>query len=95
MDILRQRLQEALEENRKIDVCTGNSGWIGVPTYVDDEYVEVLSVIASKEGEGAECTVTRWIVRINKIHALAILPEVWDAKRLAEIPTLGKESPRE
>lgn len=86
MSILRQRLQQALNDGRKVNLCTGSCGWIGLPTYLDDEYVELSAVIASTSGEGVECSVTNWIVRIDKIHAMSIFTEVWDVRRLNELP---------
>lgn len=88
MSILRQRLQQALDEGKRVDLCTGNSGWVGLPIYLDDEHVELLAVITHKDGESVECNVTSWIVRIDKIHALSIITEAWDIKRLNEIPTI-------
>lgn len=93
MDILRKRLQQALDEGRRVDICTGSSGWVGLPIHLDDEYVELIAFTTEKEeDEAAEYDVTNWIVKIDQIHAFAIVTETWDSKRLNSIPTIGDES---
>lgn len=95
MSILRKRLQQALEYGLKVKVQTTGSGWTGIPTHLDDEFLELSFISVTTEESGVEAASTAWILRLSAIEAIALATEVWDINRLSEIPTLGKELPRE
>lgn len=95
MDILRQRLQQAIEEGANLTIETSNETWLGTPIYLDKEWIEVLVVSVGDNDGKIEGEHQAWLIRLDRIEAIAAPAERWNARRLAEIPTLGKESPRE
>lgn len=82
MTRLEQKLKEALDNGLYIWVEVENSRWNGIPTYLDADFLEI-SCLGSCEVKGTtESYTTNWLIRINRITAVAYPTQTWDQERL-------------
>ena len=83
MSILKKRLQEALENGRKVEIEVGSKGWHGRIIYLDHEWVELLALTVDESDSGElEGTRQTWLIKLNQIDTMAYPAETWDAARL-------------
>lgn len=88
MSILRQRLQQALDEGSSLTLETNGETWIGSPTYLDDEWVEILCVTTFDYDGAVKGKRQAWLIRLDRIDAIAAPCETWDMERFGELPTV-------
>lgn len=82
-NLLYQRLEDALQQGRKLWIETNNDSFSGIPIHLDREFVELLSLTGPEEEDGDDESYksTTWLIRLAQIEAVAYPTEHWPAER--------------
>jgi|GEM_PF-1243497 len=95
-NLLYRRLEDALQQGRKVWLETNNDSFSGIPIHLDREFVELLSLAGPDEDESDDSSYksTTWLLRLARIEAIAYPTEHWPAERfdnlLAEDGTISE-----
>jgi hypothetical protein len=81
---IHQRLEEALQQGLEVRIKVADSGFIGVPIYLDDEFVELVYLYVKEDEDDQDeepYARTVWLIRLAEIKAVAIT-QPWSRQRL-------------
>jgi hypothetical protein len=92
IDLLYQRLEEALQGGSKIHLETVNDSYTGTPVHLDHKFVEIVIFSSSRDDDGDECHKrTAWLIRLSHISAIAYPTEAWSKERLEDLMEKEKQ----
>jgi hypothetical protein len=92
IDLLYQRLDEALQQGSKVHIETMNDSYTGIPVHLDHKFVEIVIFSSSRDDEGDEFHKrTAWIIRLAHISAVAYPTEAWSKERLEDLIEIEKQ----
>lgn len=86
-NLLNQRLQDALQQGRKVQIETSGDAFAGIPIHLDSEFVElfVLSTPVGEEEEEPPYTRNTWLIRLSCVEAVSYCYESWSKERLERL----------
>ncbi len=93
MSILRKQLEQALLECSPVTIKASGEIWYGRPTYLDDEWVEILCISTDKHEGEVKAQSQTWLIKLDRISAIAKPSEIWNSKRFNEIQSTEKGLP--
>lgn len=81
-DLLRNRLQEALQQGTEVRIRLASSNFYGVPIHLDSEFVEILCLFVDETDDSAMCERAVWLIRLSEIVAFSYPIDSWSKERL-------------
>ncbi len=81
-DLLRKRLQEALQQGTEVRIRLASSNFYGVPVHLDSEFVEILCLFVDDTDDSALCERAVWLIRLSEIVAFSYPIDSWSKERL-------------
>ncbi|MGA7952543.1 MAG: hypothetical protein WCA07_03385 [Gloeobacterales cyanobacterium] len=92
IDLLYQRLNEALQQGSKLHIETVNDSYTGTPVHLDPKFIEIVIFSSSHDDEGDEFHKrTAWLIRLSHISAIAYPTEAWSKERLEDLIKIEKQ----
>ncbi|HEY9815966.1 MAG TPA: hypothetical protein V6D20_09260 [Candidatus Obscuribacterales bacterium] len=80
------RLQEAFRQGHEVRVRLPHGDFMGVPIYLDAEFVELLDLYIPTPDEGDDCCErTVWLIKLAEIITISLSTEYWSKDRLEQL----------
>ncbi|MBD1913791.1 MULTISPECIES: hypothetical protein [unclassified Leptolyngbya] len=86
-NLLYQRLSESLQNGNEIRIRTRETGFVGIPIHLDEEFVEVVYLHVSEADARDESPYARtvWLIKLSEITAVAYPMQSWSKKDLESL----------
>lgn len=86
-NLLHQRLVEALQNGNEIRIRTRETGFVGIPIHLDDEFVELVYLYVSEPEikDDSPYARTVWLIKLSEITAIAYPMQSWSKKDLESL----------
>lgn len=80
------RLQEAFRQGTEVRIRLPHGDFMGVPIYLDEEFVELLDLyVPTAEEEEGCCERTIWLIKLSEVRTISLSTEYWSQERLEQL----------